>query len=152
LPRLELLEDRTVPSFLPTVNYPVGVYPQAIVTADFNGDGKFDLATVNNLDNTVSVLLGNGDGTFQAPKTYNVTGLHPVSLAVGDFNGDHVPDLVTANATGDLSVLLGNGDGTFAPATSVGLPTATEKGVCGHERRPADRRWPSANALFRGGR
>jgi hypothetical protein len=135
-PLLELLEDRTVPTFLPAVNYAVGHSPQAIVTADFNGDGVLDLAIANSQDSTVSVLLGHvnpttgkGDGTFQAAQTY-ATGAGPLSLAVGDFDGRHyangqpILDLVTANSGGDLSVLPGNGDGTFAPAGSISLPTA----------------------------
>ena len=136
LPLLELLEDRTVPSFLPAVNYSVGHAPLAIVTGDFNGDGVLDLAIANSQDNTVSVLLGHvnpttgkGDGTFQAAQTYG-TGVAPVSLAVGDFDGRHyasgqpILDLVTANAGGDLSLLLGNGDGSFGSANSISLPTA----------------------------
>ena len=61
----------------------------------------------------VSVLLGNGDGTFQTQKTYAV-GYGPYSVAVGDFNGDGKADLAVANYGSDnVSVLLGNGDGTF---------------------------------------
>src|SRR5262249_20112956 len=121
-PLLELLEDRIVPSFFPAVNYPVGPDPRAVSSADFNGAGRLDQATPNSIDNTVSVLLGNGDGTFQAARTSS-TGQGPVSLAVGDFNGDGKLDLVTANGS-DLSVLLGKGDGTFDPASSAGLPAA----------------------------
>src|SRR5262245_5810483 len=65
-PRLQLepLEDRTVPSFLPPVPYAVGTVPLAVTTGDFNGDGKPDLAAVNEAAYTASILLGNGDGTF----------------------------------------------------------------------------------------
>jgi hypothetical protein len=108
---VEILEDRSVPSFFGPVNYAVGSSPQAVVTGDFNGDGKVDLAVANNGSNTVSILLGNGDGTFQPAQTF-ATGAGPRSLAVGDFNGDGKLDIVTANAN-DMSVLLGNGDGTF---------------------------------------
>src|SRR6516165_6215851 len=100
---LETLEDRCLPSFLPAVNYPVGVDPRAVVTRDFNGDGKLDLAVVNQSSNTVSVLLGNANGTFQ-PALNFATGTGPHSVAVGDVNGDGKLDLVTAN-TSDLSVL-----------------------------------------------
>src|SRR5207302_11018786 len=62
----------------------------------------------------VSVLLGNGDGTLQAPLTI-AAGLAPQSVAVGDFNGDGRLDLAMANASDTISVLLGNGDGTFQP-------------------------------------
>src|SRR5436305_1067025 len=65
------LEDRTVPSFASPADYGVGTSPQAVVSADFNGDGILDLAVANYSDNTVSVLLGNGDvnGTFQPAQT-----------------------------------------------------------------------------------
>jgi hypothetical protein len=70
--------------------------------------------------NTVSVLLGNGDGTFQSPVNYPVHG-NPQRLVVGDFNGDGKLDLATANYYGgDVGILLGNGDGTFQPARYYG--------------------------------
>jgi hypothetical protein len=118
-PRLELLEDRCTPSFSPAVSYPAGTNPQAVLTADFNGDTRLDLAVVNYNSSDVSVLLGNADGTFQTALT-SPTGALPVSLAVGDFNGDGNIDLVTASAT-ELSVLPGNGDGTFQAPTSIDL-------------------------------
>src|SRR5262245_6795099 len=116
---LELLEYRSLPSFLAPVPYTVGTNPQAVATADFNGDGKLDLAVANQTSNTVGILLGNGDGTFQAAQNYS-TGSGPRSVAVGDFNADGKLDLVTANA-GNLSVLPGNGDGTFQAPASIGI-------------------------------
>ena len=69
---------------------------------------------------TVSVLLGNGDGTFQAAVNYGA-GTNPNSVAVGDFNGDGKPDLAVANGgSNTVSVLLGNGDGTFQAAVTYG--------------------------------
>ena len=112
---LESLEDRCLLSFSPAVNYPVGASPAAVVTGDFNGDGRPDLAVANASSNTVSILLGNGNGTFQAAQNF-ATGAGPQSMAVGDFNKDGKLDLVTANAS-DLSVLLGNGNGTFKRRT-----------------------------------
>ncbi len=102
---------------------PTGTNPLGMITADFNGDGKADLALVNNADNTVTVLLGNGDGTFTpVGGTPPSTGAAPEAIAVGDFNGDGKPDLAVANnGDSDVTVLLGNGDGTFT-AASTALP------------------------------
>ncbi len=107
-------------TFAPPVTYAVGMtaagYDQdGIVAGDFNGDGHLDLAVANSGDNTVSVLMGNGDGTFQPQVTYRV-GQAPQALVAGDFTGDGHLDLAVANSGDDtVSVLLGNGDGTFAP-------------------------------------
>jgi hypothetical protein len=96
----------------------VGSSPYSVATADFNGDGKPDLAVANSGDNTVTVLLGNGNGGFTAAvgSPFSV-GAHPSSVAVGDFNGDGKPDVVTANAFDNtVSVLLGDGSGGFGSA------------------------------------
>jgi len=88
----------------------------ALVTGDFNGDGKLDLAATNSSGNNVSVLLGNGGGTFQTAVNYNV-GNNPHGLVAGDFNGDGKLDLAVADSNdNNVSVLLGNGDGTFQAA------------------------------------
>jgi hypothetical protein len=100
--------------------YATGNDPKGVITADFNNDGVLDLATANLIDHTISILLGNGDGTFQAQVTY-VTGAAnngPLSLAVGDFNADGNLDLAAANGfppSNTVSILLGNDDGTFQP-------------------------------------
>ena len=97
-------------------NYATGAGPWAIAAADFNRDGRTDLVTANSTANTVSVLLGNGDGTFGANKDYDV-GTKPVAVAVGDFNNDGKTDIAVANQiSNNVSVLLGNGDGTFQAA------------------------------------
>ena len=85
---------------------------------DFNGDGAPDLAFTNEVDNTVSVVLGNGGGGFTpAPGSPFGVGATPRSIAVGDFNGDGAPDLAVANVNhSTVSVLLGNGAGGFTPA------------------------------------
>jgi RHS repeat-associated protein len=94
--------------------------PYQSVAGDFNGDGKLDLATANSDGNSVSVLLGNGDGTFKAPVLYAVDS-RPIAITAVDLNGDGKVDLVTSNFIGQsVSVLLGNGDGTFKTSVNYG--------------------------------
>jgi len=91
-----------------------GVQPQSLALADFNQDGTLDLVAVGGL---ASILLGNGDGTFQAPVTYPHGGSGN-TVAVGDLNLDARLDLAVTNEDDDrVAVLLGNGDGTFQPWT-----------------------------------
>jgi hypothetical protein len=95
-----------------------GSLPYSAAVGDFNGDGIPDLAVANNWGNTVTILLGKGDGTF-TPAPSPATGSGPIFVAVEDFNGDGIPDLAVANAASDtVTTLLGNGDGTFTPAAS----------------------------------
>jgi hypothetical protein len=86
--------------------------PQAVVRGDFNNDTRLDLAVANYSDASVSMLLGNTDGTFR-PALTTATGSYPAAVAVGDFNIDGKLDLVTAHAGGGICVLLGNGNGAF---------------------------------------
>ncbi len=79
--------------------YTVGSGPQAVVVADFDGDGKLDVAAANSADNTISILLGVGDGTFGA-KTDFPTGAGPVGIVAADLDGDGKLDLATANNSG----------------------------------------------------
>jgi len=93
-----------------------------IATADFNGDGVPDLV-VGAGGTQLTVLLGNGDGTFTATATSPTVGAYPYSIAVGDFNGDGIPDLAVGNVDDNtVSILLGVGDGTFTtkPDLSIG--------------------------------
>jgi len=83
-------------SFIARRDFGVGAAPTSVAVGDFNGDGAQDLAVANFGSNDVSVLRGNGDGTFQAAVNFGV-GERPFSVAVGDFNGDGPQDLAVAN-------------------------------------------------------
>jgi hypothetical protein len=113
-PVLETLEERTLLSFLPPVDYGVGDLPTAVAVGDVNGDGAPDV--VSGDLKGVSVLLNNGDGSFTPGETY-ATGNRPYAVALSDLAGTGNLDLVVANGgtTGDdtVSVLRGNGDGAF---------------------------------------
>jgi hypothetical protein len=96
--------------------------PYQVVIADVNRDGKPDLVVASEGSGwwgPVSVLLGNGDGTFQPAVAYYSGGSWPTSVAVADINGDGKPDLIVADSySSSVGVLLGNGDGTFQSAVS----------------------------------
>src|SRR5207253_1733034 len=111
----------TTSASLSRTDYPTGTNSNGLIAADFDGDGKLDLAIANSGDNTVTIMLGNGDGTFQAQKDYAAgpTGVKDASdIALGDFNGDGKLDLAVTNpSTDQVSILLGQGDGTFQAPT-----------------------------------
>ncbi len=113
-----LVEGAWTESFAtsPLANPNLGSNPIAV--GDFNGDGILDVAVLNNNDpGILTVLLGNGDGTFSTKFSLSV-GIFSGFITVGDFNGDGVPDLLIPNCCGyPLTVLLGNGDGTFSAKT-----------------------------------
>jgi hypothetical protein len=111
-------------SFQPaSAPYTAGNYPQQGVVADLNHDGKLDLAILSvgygDPSGTLSVLIGNGDGTFQTARNYPV-GVEPQAVAVADFNNDGNPDLIVSSwQTDRLPVFLGNGDGTFRTGPQI---------------------------------
>lgn len=137
-------------SFQLAAGSPIGVGPRPsmLASGDFNQDGIPDLAIVNAGDNTVSILLGNGDGSFKAPVKYVVNrnpfptpcltgcGSLPMSITAASFRGNGVVDLAITNIPindgcnisalaggpcASVAILLGNGDGTFQPSNQVSL-------------------------------
>ena len=121
-----------------------GTHPGSVVAADLTGNGIMDLVTANSSSNTVSVFLGNGDGTFQSPVTYAV-GTDPTAVTVGDFNGDGKLDLAVANyGSNTVSVLLGNGNGTFRSAVSYNVGSEPSAIVAAVLSRPLT---PSSGTL-----
>jgi len=120
--------ETTSISIIPNT-YDVGLRPYSIVVGDFDKDGKTDLVTANKSSQTVSVLLGKGDGTFKPASNFSTVGfngLSPSSVAVADFNKDGKLDLVTANSiSNNISLLLGKGDGSFQTAVNFALESAS---------------------------
>jgi FG-GAP-like repeat len=117
-------------TFRGAVTYTLGANgASAVAVADVNGDGIPDLivGTGSHTAGLVGVLLGNGDGTFQAETTYSSGGVSPLAVAAGDVNGDGHPDVVVANQCADstctssnVGVLLNIGSGTFGAVTTLG--------------------------------
>src|SRR5262249_30882034 len=109
-------------TFQPHVDYRSALVPLSITVSDFNGDGQLDMAIANTASCTpsgcvngqsVSILMGKGDGTFQPHVDY-VTGTNPNAVTAGDLNGDGKVDLAVANSSDStISILAGRGDGTF---------------------------------------
>jgi hypothetical protein len=106
-------------------NFPVAASASSsrlLAVGDFNRDGIQDLVASNSALNQVAVILGNGDGSFQAPSYYSV-GTTPWNIVVGDINQDGFLDLaVASDGTTQISILQGNGDGTFKPYITAATP------------------------------
>jgi hypothetical protein len=112
---------------VPDVTTPTtGSNPLAFVAGDFNGDGKMDIAVANYRSNNLTVLLGNGDGSFTATDARPATGSFPAAIVAGDFNKDGKLDLAVDNqcgaggacSAGTVTILLGDGTGSFAPTAA----------------------------------
>ncbi len=107
--------------FLSSTSRIVGANPYSVAIADFNADSRKDIVLTNYADGTISIMLGNGDGTFQSTVTRSTggTGTNPVFVTTADLNGDNRPDIVVANngSTGNnIAIFMNAGNGTF-PAT-----------------------------------
>ena len=108
--------------FKPAVGYPSGTsYAVSVAIGDFNHDNKQDLVVAGYQNSSISILLGNGDGSFLAPAIYTIGG-SPSSVVVGDFDGDGNSDLAVApgpfiNSKNSIVLLFGRGDGTFKAPT-----------------------------------
>ncbi|GAC1632344.1 MAG: hypothetical protein NVS9B14_05480 [Candidatus Acidiferrum sp.] len=122
----------------PRTDFNVGQVPVAVATGDFNNDAKLDLAVANQQDNSISILLSQGNGNFSQPNNAIVLGSKETgaaAIASGVFRLTDVThltqpaDLVIANSTSNtVTVLLGNGDGTFAEAPGSPFPVGTQPG------------------------
>jgi hypothetical protein len=122
-------------TFQPAVTYSTGApRNNGLAVADVNGDGILDIIATNyygetNGDGTISVLLGNGDGTFQNAVNYDAGTSETNGVAIADVNGDGKPDVVAVSYTGLVSVLLGNGNGTFQAAVTYPAGGSGSSGV-----------------------
>jgi hypothetical protein len=138
--------------YQPHAAYPCGPGGESeyIAVGDFDRDGKLDFAVANYGGSTVSVLKGNGDGTFQAQIPW-LSGSNPVSVVTGDFRGVGKLDLAVTNRNSNtMSVMLGNGDGTFqtpVPYPTGGTPQGLAVADLNHDgKRVPNRRelqWPT---------
>lgn len=111
------------PGFSSRTRLPTGYIPTAVVEGDFNGDGHVDVAISNGGDNTVYVLLGNGDGTFQVPEILYTQGQAPSWITAASLrNNGHLDLVVCDGDSQSVEVFLGNGDGTFQAGRQMSLP------------------------------
>ncbi len=126
-------------SFRPQQTFAFGANTVSVSLGDVNGDGKADLAVANAMSNSVSVRLGNGNGTFQNLQTF-ATGAGPFGMTLGDVNGDSQADFVVTNRTSNtVGVFLGNGSGLFPSQqtfNTAALPLALALGDVNGDNQP----------------
>ncbi len=112
-----ILNSSIAPQFLPLP--PAGLGEAAFIAGDFDGDGRPDIVTANQQDNTISLLLGNGDGTFHQPLRYP-TNTNPQAVVSGDFNRDGIPDVAIANViVVGIQIFMGDGSGGLRPPARI---------------------------------
>ena len=145
-PTLEALEDRLLPSFAAPVSYNIGTQASqtnnstsadGVTTGDFNGDGRLDLAVVHTKDNTLNILLNNGDGTFQPAGSYPCPNMElgATWVTAVDLTGNGILDLAVLGNHNDsaldgvIDIFIGNGDGTFQPAVSYSSGPGSRGGI-----------------------
>lgn len=129
--RIEFLEGRAMMTFLAPSSYAVGTSPAGIAVGDANGDGKADMAVVDQSTASVAVMLSNGDGTFHSGGNYPA-GAGAIDAVFGDFNADTKADLAVVSTNGIVNILLGDGAGAF------GAPAAYPVGSGSHSMNAGD--------------
>ena len=111
-------------TFRQIVSPAAGPNPGAVVLADFNSDGILDIAVLNGpsgqSEGSLTILIGNGDGTFVRGQGADFVDDEPFGIATADFDNDGIPDLILANVTNELTILHGNGDGSFTSIDDEG--------------------------------
>ncbi len=117
-----VLQGRGDGSFVGTPGYGTADVGSAdsVAVGDFNRDGRADFVVADKQvsPSTMTVYLGQGNGTFAIGSTYSTGGSYQGSAVVADFNNDGLPDVALSNISGSVGVLLGRGDGTFTPAVT----------------------------------
>jgi hypothetical protein len=119
-PQIENLEGRAMFAFLTPVTVPVGSSPAGIAVGDFNADGRQDMAVVDSSAGNLGVMLSNGDGTFQATRTF-ASGAGSYDAVFADYNGDGKGDVAVVSTNGNVNVLLGDGTGNLSGSVSYGV-------------------------------
>lgn len=108
-------------AFVPVGEFAVRSGPNGVAVGDFNRDGKLDLVSADFSGNTVSILTGKGNGSFDPSASFAASGGSSAYIGAGDFNEDGNLDVAVPNMSDAVSILLGDGEGSFGPATNFGV-------------------------------